>query len=364
LTLTINGLNDAPTVAHPIPDQRAKEGCRFEYVIPACVFADLDANDTLTYRAVLANGDPLPNWLTFDPVTMTFSGTPPNGEDCVLHIKVIASDEHDATAVDQFDLVIADSHHRHDDRDHRHHHDHWFDDDGHGFAFSLDDHETTAVTDSHETAKASMVVTNDHECHWDVRKMEVSDCGDGCSRDRDVSGDDRWSASKEGGSSSGEHAVVSNKTYDSGSSDVRIASSVHLSVSSDFDTGRSSATDVQVLLREVVDYSSQTNASHHSHGFFAKDGMSFWWSSCFEHQRDGSGGDNFTFRLDAGHEQSHGSSLDLRGGQSWSGDTTDVAALIQVTIGVDAFTAHDGQGPTKVGSSVEVHTHQSDFHLV
>ena len=92
LTLTINGLNDKPTVEHPIPDQRAKEGCRFEYVIPASVFADLDANDTLSLRATLANGDPLPNWLTFDPVSMTFSGTPPKGEESVLHIKVIASD--------------------------------------------------------------------------------------------------------------------------------------------------------------------------------------------------------------------------------------------------------------------------------
>ncbi|EKS42840.1 putative Ig domain-containing protein [Afipia clevelandensis] len=360
LTLTINGLNDSPTVEHAIPDQRAKEGCRFEYVIPACVFADLDANDTLTYRAVLANGDPLPNWLTFDPATMMFSGTPPKGEECVIHIKIIATDEHNATAVDQFDLVIADSHPHH-----HHHHDHWFDDDGHGFAFSLDDQETTTVTDSHVTEKANVIVAEDHDRHWDARKTEVSDCGDSCSRDRDVSGDDRWSSSKTGRSSSGEHVVVSNKTYDSGSSDVRTTSSVHVSASPEFDSGRSSATDVQMLPRDLVDYSSQTSTSHHSHGFFAKGGMSFSWSHSFEHQHDGSGAENFTFRLDIGNalvNQSHSHSFDLTPVEKpWSGSTVDVAALVHA---MTAFDAHDGQGTTRVSSSVEIHTHQSDFHLI
>ncbi|KAJ8133664.1 hypothetical protein OY671_013122, partial [Metschnikowia pulcherrima] len=141
-----------PTVEHPIPDQRAKEGCRFEYVIPASVFADLDANDTLSSRATLANGDPLPNWLTFDPVSMTFSGTPPKGEESVLHIKVIASDEYNATAVDQFDLVIAESHH--------HHH---FHDDGPNDTISLKDQNIVTASDGRELAEGtSDVASDDH----------------------------------------------------------------------------------------------------------------------------------------------------------------------------------------------------------
>lgn len=367
LTLTINGLNDNPTVEHPIPDQKAREGCRFEYVIPACVFADLDANDTLTYRAVLANGDPLPSWLTFDPATMTFSGTPPKGEECVIHIKVIASDEHNGTAVDQFDLVIADSHHHHH-HDHHHDHDHWFDHDGHGFAVSLDDHETMTVTDGHETTKVSAVVTDDHDHRSEARKIDVSDCRDSCSGDADSAGDDGWSASKTAESSSGERSVLPSKTYDSGPSDARATNSVHLPTSSDFDTGRSAATDMQMLSREVVDYSSQTNVSHHSHGFFAKGSMSFSWSGSFDHQRGGAGADNFTFRLDIGRSSSndsHGFSFDQApAGKSWSGDATDIASLVHAMTNFDFFGAHDGQGTSRVSSSVEVHTHQSDFHLV
>ncbi|MFO1359056.1 putative Ig domain-containing protein [Plasticicumulans sp.] len=43
-------------------------------------FADVDAGDVLTYSATLANGDPLPTWLTFNAATRTFSGTPANGD--------------------------------------------------------------------------------------------------------------------------------------------------------------------------------------------------------------------------------------------------------------------------------------------
>lgn len=367
LTLTINGLNDSPTVEHPIPDQKAREGCRFEYVIPACVFADLDVNDTLTYRAVLANGDPLPNWLTFDPATMTFSGTPPKGEDCVIHIKVIATDEHNATAVDQFDLVIADNHHHDHEHDH-HHRDHWFDDDGHGFAVSLDDREITTVTDGHDTAKASVSVTDDHDRHWDARKMDVSDCGSGCSRDQDTAEDEHWSGSRTGGSSSGEHTVLPNKAYDSGLNDVRTPNSVHVSPSLDADGGRPSAIDVQILPRDLTDYSERTNASHHSHGFFANENLSFSWSHSFGHQYNGSGGENFTFRLDielnsVGQREGHGFDL-MPAGKSWSGSTVDAAALVHAMTAFDTFAAHDEQGTSRVHSSAEVHTHQSDFHLV
>lgn len=360
LTLTINGLNDSPTVDHPIPDQKAREGCRFEYVIPACVFADLDVNDTLTFRAVLANGDPLPNWLTFDPATMTFSGTPPKGEECVIHIKVIASDEHNATAVDQFDLVIADSHHHH-------HHDRWFDIDGHGFDVSLDDHDTMTVTDSHDTAKASAVVSDEHDHSGEARKTDVSDCWDSCSHNADPDEHNGWSVSKTSGSS-GERAAFSSKTYDTGSSEMRTTSSVHVTASLDFDSGRSVATDVQILPREVTDYSGQTNTSHYGHGFFAKGGMSFSWSHSFSHQQDGSTAQNFTFRLDIGQNtvnQSHSHSFDLmQTGKSWSGGHVDISALVHAMTGFDAFAGHDEHGTSRVSSSAEVHTHQSDYHLV
>ncbi len=37
-------------------------------------FSDVDVGDTLTYSATLADGTPLPSWLSFDAATQTFSG--------------------------------------------------------------------------------------------------------------------------------------------------------------------------------------------------------------------------------------------------------------------------------------------------
>lgn len=358
LTLTINGLNDAPTVEHQIPDQRAREGCRFEYVIPACVFADLDANDTLTFRAILANGDPLPSWLSFDPVTMTFSGTPPGGEECVIHIKVIASDEHNATAVDEFDLVVADNHQHH-------HHDYWFEDSGLEFALSLDDHETVPVTDNHETAKVSAVVIDDSDHHPDAQKAAFSNCKDGCSHEQDHAADDHLSTSRATGTSPGDRMVLISKVYDSGVSDTRAASSAHMPAPTDFETNRSTDSGLQIFPPGVIESSGRTGVSHHDHSFFSR--VSFSWSGSFELD-SGSGADSFSFRFDMGRNtvsENHTASFDMTpAGKSWSGDTSDVFAPIHVITNFDAFTADDGQGTTRVSSSVEIHAHQSDFHLV
>ncbi len=62
-------------LASGISDQTALAGEAFGYTIPAHAFYDADG-DTLTYRASLADGSPLPAWLTFDAATRSFSGTP------------------------------------------------------------------------------------------------------------------------------------------------------------------------------------------------------------------------------------------------------------------------------------------------
>lgn len=365
LTLTINGLNDAPTVEHAIPDQRVREGCRFEYVIPACVFADLDANDTLSYRVMLANGDPLPSWLTFDPVTMTFSGTPPKGEECVLHIKVVASDEHNATAVDQFDLVIADSHHHH----HHHHHDHHHHDEGVNGAIASNDSDLSrdpaAATD--ETA------VNDEgqgRQNSEVRKSDFADCGEKCSRDSMRESDESSLSSREVVSSSGEHIsyqVSSNGAHDSNANDVRAHGSTHTPAPTDFDSDRSSFTDTG-WSRTVTEHSSQTSSSHHNHSsFVTSHNVALSWNSSSGEQRDTWSGDHFVFRSnfsrDADHE-ARSTSDPIQTARSWSGDGPDVAALVHVMTSFDFFSTHDEQGTTRLSSSVELRTHQSDFHLV
>ncbi|MEO5369089.1 MAG: Ig-like domain-containing protein [Magnetococcus sp. DMHC-1] len=70
--------NDAPPLrAEGIADQNFLPGKPFSYSFAATAFDDVDLNDNLTFSATTMAGDPLPAWLTFNPESATFSGTPP-----------------------------------------------------------------------------------------------------------------------------------------------------------------------------------------------------------------------------------------------------------------------------------------------
>ena len=72
--------NSAATLARAIPDQDAAFGQRFSFTVPEGTFSDADASPTHSYSATLLGGDPLPDWLSFDPATRTFSGIAPASE--------------------------------------------------------------------------------------------------------------------------------------------------------------------------------------------------------------------------------------------------------------------------------------------
>ncbi|MBL0868907.1 hypothetical protein G5647_21100, partial [Pectobacterium carotovorum] len=76
--LTVTNVNDAPVVATPIPAQSVAQDGSLSFTVPAGTFTDPDG-DTLTLSATLADGTALPAWLSFNPATGTFSGTPANG---------------------------------------------------------------------------------------------------------------------------------------------------------------------------------------------------------------------------------------------------------------------------------------------
>jgi Ca2+-binding RTX toxin-like protein len=107
--LTIQNVNDAPTVAVPLADQQATQGTPLSVVVPANTFADVDAGDTLTYTAAQADGTSLPTWLSFDPLTRTFSGTPQSGDVGTLDVRVTATDQGTLSVADVFALTIAPS---------------------------------------------------------------------------------------------------------------------------------------------------------------------------------------------------------------------------------------------------------------
>ncbi len=104
--LTVQNVNDAPTVANPIADQSANTGAAFNFTIAANTFADVDVGDTLTYSATLANGTALSAWLTFNPTTRTFSGTPADSDAGVVSLKVTATDSGTLSAFDIFDVTL------------------------------------------------------------------------------------------------------------------------------------------------------------------------------------------------------------------------------------------------------------------
>ncbi|WP_323658176.1 putative Ig domain-containing protein, partial [Pectobacterium versatile] len=103
--LTVTNVNDAPVVATPIPAQSVAQDGSLSFTVPTGTFTDPDG-DTLTLSATLADGTALPAWLSFNPATGTFSGTPANGDVGSLTIKVIATDGSSASVSTTFGLTV------------------------------------------------------------------------------------------------------------------------------------------------------------------------------------------------------------------------------------------------------------------
>ena len=99
--------NHAPTLANAIAGQTAAEKQPWVSTVPANTFADIDAGDQLTYQVTLANGDRLPGWLNFDPISKTFTGTPSNAEVGQLSLKLTATDQGGLNATTSFDLTVS-----------------------------------------------------------------------------------------------------------------------------------------------------------------------------------------------------------------------------------------------------------------
>jgi VCBS repeat-containing protein len=89
--VTITAVNDAPVVAMPAPDRFSAEDQPFSFIVPLATFFDIDG-PALIMTATLASGAPLPNWISFDAATGSFTGTPPQDYNGILDIKVIGSD--------------------------------------------------------------------------------------------------------------------------------------------------------------------------------------------------------------------------------------------------------------------------------
>jgi len=106
LTLSVTDINDAPIVANAFSDQTIAEDSAYDFQFETTVFNDVDAGDSLTYAANLSDGSALPRWLSFDPATRSFTGTPINANVGALDIKVTATDIGSASVSDIFRLEV------------------------------------------------------------------------------------------------------------------------------------------------------------------------------------------------------------------------------------------------------------------
>ena len=104
-TLVVNNVNDAP-VTVGISDHTVNGDGAFSFVIPANTFSDIDVGDTLQLSATLADGSALPAWVSFDPATGTFSGTPVGTDGAAVSILVTATDAAGASVSAAFVLRV------------------------------------------------------------------------------------------------------------------------------------------------------------------------------------------------------------------------------------------------------------------
>ncbi|MGL4778917.1 MAG: putative Ig domain-containing protein, partial [Aeromonas veronii] len=105
LTITVAPSNTSP-VTSGIANQSVSEDAALSFTLPANTFTDVDAGDSLTLSATLADGSALPGWLSFNPATGTFSGTPANGDVGNINIRVTATDSSNALVSSTFVLTV------------------------------------------------------------------------------------------------------------------------------------------------------------------------------------------------------------------------------------------------------------------
>ena len=108
--LRIVGANDAPVLVAPLADRQLRAGETASWQLPPAAFADIDAGDRLTFTATLADGAPLPDWLSFAPATQTFSARAPAGAGSI-DVRVVAGDGNgngpESIASDVFRVSVA-----------------------------------------------------------------------------------------------------------------------------------------------------------------------------------------------------------------------------------------------------------------
>ncbi|NKF23342.1 calcium-binding protein [Solimonas marina] len=100
-----------PTVSGTVPTLHASQGSAFTYVVPIDTITDPDPWDSITYSASMPDGSALPSWITFDPATRTFSGTPDADDLGTLQFVLWGADNYGYAAGTYVSLVVGGPNH-------------------------------------------------------------------------------------------------------------------------------------------------------------------------------------------------------------------------------------------------------------
>ncbi len=103
----VANVNDAPIATGSIASQSATDGSRFTLQLADTLFRDIDPGDHLSHAITLADGTPLPGWLSFDANSLTLSGQPGSNDIGSLGLQAVVTDLAGATAAIPFQVTVS-----------------------------------------------------------------------------------------------------------------------------------------------------------------------------------------------------------------------------------------------------------------
>lgn len=102
-------LNRAPEVPASLGGVAVDPGSRVDIAVPRNAISDPDRFDMLSFYAVTADGERLPEWLNFDASSLTFSAAPAPANAGSHEVLLIAADSSGAAAVSSLTIAVSGS---------------------------------------------------------------------------------------------------------------------------------------------------------------------------------------------------------------------------------------------------------------
>ncbi|MBL91653.1 MAG: hypothetical protein CMH56_07545 [Myxococcales bacterium] len=113
--VTVNQINDLPTLENELANHEIFANVAFNFTVlqvpyqsglNAPIFQDEEDGLYLSLSAAQTDGSALPEWLSFDSDSQTFSGTPSNADRGVYDIRVTGTDSFGDTITDDFSIQV------------------------------------------------------------------------------------------------------------------------------------------------------------------------------------------------------------------------------------------------------------------